>query len=136
MNNLNSIILEGNLVKDPVMKITPNGHSVTTFTIATNRFYKQNDKMVGEVSYFDTESWGKLAETCADILKKGRGVRVVGRLMQDRWEDPVGTFHTRVKVIAEHVEFKPVYKKTDDKIAQEETADEASLSTEEAIAAI
>ena len=59
------------------------------------------------MSYFDVTTWSRLAEICAEYLVKGRGVRVVGRLKQDRWEDDSGNRRSRVEVIAEHVEFKP-----------------------------
>jgi single-strand DNA-binding protein len=111
LNNLNSIIVEGNLVRDPLLKATPNGHMVCSFSVASNRFYKQGEQTEKEVSYFDIETWSKLAQTCGDTLKKGRGVRVVGRLKQDRWEDPNGKTQSRLKIIAEHVEFKPVFKR-------------------------
>ena len=98
MNNLNSIIIEGNLVRDPQLKTIPNGNQVCSFAVASNRFYKQNDQTEKEVSFFDVETWSKLAQTCGEILKKGRGVRVVGRLKQDRWEDPSGKTQARVKI--------------------------------------
>ncbi|HSV56365.1 MAG TPA: single-stranded DNA-binding protein [Magnetospirillaceae bacterium] len=110
MNNLNSILLEGNLVRDPDLKATPSGTPVCTFAVASNRWYKQNEQLEKEVSFFDVEAWSKLAQTCGDMLKKGRGVRVVGRLKQDRWNDGEGKPHNKVKIVAEHVEFKPVIK--------------------------
>ena len=110
MNNLNSILLEGNLVRDPDLKATPSGTPVCTFSVASNRWYKQNDQLEKEVSFFDVEAWSKLAQTCGDTLKKGRGVRVVGRLKQDRWNDGEGKAHNKVKIVAEHVEFKPQMK--------------------------
>lgn len=110
MNNLNSILLEGNLVRDPELKATPSGTPVCTFSVASNRWYKQNDQLEKEVSFFDVEAWSKLAQTCGDTLKKGRGVRVVGRLKQDRWNDGEGKAHNKVKIVAEHVEFKPQMK--------------------------
>ena len=108
MNNLNSILIEGNLVKDPVLRSTPNGTPVCLFSVATNRFFKQNDELQKEVSYFDIESWAATAQTCGSTLTKGRGVRVVGRLKQDRWNDENGAPKSRIKIVAEHVEFKPV----------------------------
>ena len=90
MNSLNSILLEGNLTKDPQLSKTPKGTPVCTFSVASNRYYKQDDEGVNEVSFFDVEVWSRLAETCGEHLTKGRGVRVVGRLKQDRWEDPEG----------------------------------------------
>lgn len=107
MNNLNSVLVEGNLTRDPQLKEIASGTKVCTFSIATNRYYKQNQEQQHEVSYLDVEVWTKLAEQCQEYLQKGRGVRVVGRLKQDRWEDDDGNRHSRVKIVAEHVEFKP-----------------------------
>lgn len=107
MNSLNSILVEGNLVKDPNTKTLPSGNQVCDFTVATNRFYKNGEEgFEKEVSYFDIEAWSRLGTACAQNLKKGKGVRVVGRLKQDRWLDPEGKQRAKVKIVAEHVEFK------------------------------
>ena len=111
MNNLNSILIEGNLVRDPVLTQTSKGTSVCGFSVASNRFYKQENETQKEVSFFDVEVWSRLADTCANHLKKGRGVRVVGRLKQDRWTDMDGKNHNKIKIVGEHVEFKPEFKK-------------------------
>ena len=108
MNSLNSILLEGNLVRDPESKTTSTGSQGCDFCVASDRYYKQNDELEKEVSYFDVEAWAKLGAACSQNLKKGRGVRVVGRLKQDRWSDPEGKTRSRVKIVAEHVEFKPI----------------------------
>jgi single-strand DNA-binding protein len=110
MNNLNSILIEGNLTKDPKLSETPKGTAVCMFSLASNRYYKQDDEPQNEVSFFDVEVWAKLATTCAEYLSKGRGVRVVGRLKQDRWNDREGNPRSRIKIVAEHVEFKPDFK--------------------------
>lgn len=107
MNSLNSILLEGNLTRDPDSKTLPSGSQVCDFVVATNRFYKMNETLEKEVSFFDVEAWSRLGTSCAENLKKGRGVRVVGRLKQDRWMDPDGKPKSRIKIVAEHVEFKP-----------------------------
>ncbi|QEN09426.1 single-stranded DNA-binding protein [Oceanispirochaeta crateris] len=107
MNNLNSVILEGNLVRDPEANLTPKGTPVCKFSVASNRYYKSEGIRQSEVSYFDVEVWSKVAEACEKHLQKGRGVRVVGRLKQDRWTDEEGSSHYKVKVVGEHVEFKP-----------------------------
>ncbi len=120
LSNLNSIIVEGNLVRDPLVRATPNGHQVCLFALASNRFYRQNEQTEKEVSFFDVETWSKLAQTCGDVLKKGRGVRVVGRLKQDRWVDNAGKNQSKIKIVAEHVEFKPVFKKEGDESGQKE----------------
>lgn len=116
MNSLNSILLEGNLVRDPESGETPKGTKFCKFSIATNRYYKYEGDHVDEVSYFDVEVWSKLAENCYDKLEKGRGVRVVGRLKQDRWQDEEGRGRTKVKIIGEHVEFKPQFRKNTEEV--------------------
>jgi single-strand DNA-binding protein len=110
MNNLNSLIIEGNLVKDPLFRSTPKGTPVCTFTLASERFYKQDSGYEREVSYFDVETWMKVAQQCSDQGHKGRGVRVVGRLKQDRWNTSDGEIRSRIIIVAEHVEFRPEFK--------------------------
>ncbi|MBE3088410.1 MAG: single-stranded DNA-binding protein [Chloroflexi bacterium] len=111
MNNLNSILIEGNLTRDPELSYTAKGTAVCKFSVAVNRFSKQDGEEQKDVSFFDVTTWARLAEVCAEYLKKGRGVRVVGRLKQDRWIDPDGKTHSCVIIVAEHVEFKPQLKK-------------------------
>ena len=110
MNSLNSMLVEGNLTEDPVMTSTPKGTPVCAFTVASVRYYKEDGEYKDETSFFDVESWGKLAETCKEYLEKGRGVRIVGRLKQDRWRDRNYNSRSSVKIVAEHVEFKPIKK--------------------------
>ena len=111
MNNLNSILIEGNLVRDPLLRSTPKGTQVCTFTLASNRFFKQDSGLEKEVGFFDVETWAKLAENCYNLGHKGRGVRVVGRLKQDRWNSTDGKPHSKISIVAEHVEFRPEFKK-------------------------
>jgi single-strand DNA-binding protein len=111
MNNLNSILIEGNLVRDPLLRSTPKGTPVCTFSLASNRFFKQDSGLEREVSFFDVETWAKLAESCYNLGHKGRGVRVVGRLKQERWNGTDGKARSRVTIVAEHVEFRPEFRK-------------------------
>jgi single-strand DNA-binding protein len=138
MNNLNSILVEGNLVKDPELSYTTKGTAVCKFAVACNRAFKQDDQLQKEVSYFDVTTWMRLAEVCGEYLKKGRGVRVVGRLKQDRWTDPDGKPHSRVLIVAEHVEFKPQMKKDGEPGAEgeEKPAEGAEEEQEEAKEAV
>jgi single-strand DNA-binding protein len=123
MNSLNSILIEGNLTRDPELRVTPKGTSVCGFSVASNRFYKQDEEYQKEVSFFDVETWARLAETCAEYLEKGRGVRVVGRLKQDRWQDQEGNPRSKVKIVAEHVEFKPVFTKKNEDEKDDDTVE-------------
>jgi single-strand DNA-binding protein len=132
MNNLNSILIEGNLVRDPLYRTTPKGTPLCTFTLASNRFFKQDSGLEKEVSFFDVESWAKLAENCYNLGRKGRGVRVVGRLKQDRWNGTDGKSHSKVAIVAEHVEFKPEFKKAENTENSEASAlAEAALDSAE-----
>jgi single-strand DNA-binding protein len=112
MNNLNSILIEGNLVRDPAFRSTAKGTSLCTFSLASNRYHKNDNGTEQEVSFFDVEAWAKLAETCQSLGHKGRGVRVVGRLRQDRWNDNDGKPHSKISIVAEHIEFRPDFKKS------------------------
>ena len=114
MNDLNSVLVEGNLTRDPVLATTPKGTPVCNFSLATNRYYRIENERQEEVSFFEVETWSKLAQRCGDELEKGRGVRVVGRLKQDRWNDKEGNPRARVKIVADHVEFRAPRRKPED----------------------
>ena len=120
MNNLNSVLLEGNMVRDPLLRSTPKGTPVCNFTIASNRFYRQDSNMEKEVGFFDVEAWGRLADACNTQGRKGRGVRVVGRLKQDRWTGNDGKNHAKIAIVAEHVEYRTDFKKTAASVSEAE----------------
>ncbi len=126
MNQLNSLILEGNLVRDAVLSEPAPGFKKCTFSVGVNRFYKnRKNEDVSEASFFDVEAYGKTAEYCGSKATKGRGVRVVGRLKQDTWKDSNGKTASRIYVVAEHIEYKPVKK------AEEAAADENARAASE-----
>ena len=120
MNNLNSVLIEGNMVRDPLIRSTPKGTQVCNFSIASNRYYRQDSNLEKEVGFFDVEAWGRLAEACTNHGRKGRGVRVVGRLKQDRWTGNDGKNHTKVAIVAEHVEYRPDFKKNSESVSDAE----------------
>jgi single-strand DNA-binding protein len=118
MNNLNSVLIEGNMVRDPLIRSTPKGTQVCHFSIASNRLYRLDSGFEKEVSFFDIEAWGKLAVACTNQGQKGRGVRVVGRLKQDRWTGSDGKSHNKVAIVAEHVEYRSDFKKSDETVSE------------------
>ena len=130
MNNLNSVLIEGNMVRDPLLRSTQKGVPVCNFTIATNRYYRQNSNIEKEVGFFDVEVWGKLVDPCTNQGKKGRGVRVVGRLKQDRWTGSDGRNNTKVAIVAEHVEYRADYKQRDESATEPETLAELAIPEE------
>ena len=127
MNPINSLIVEGNLTRNPEFKETSGGFKVCNLTIAVNRSYKNSEgTKVDEVSYFDVETFGNLAENCARYCEKGRGLRVVGRIKQNRWTNQDGKPQARIMIVAEHIEFKPKFNLS--KSEKEETNTEETPS--------
>ncbi len=79
-----TLIIVGNLGRDPEMRYTPSGQAVTNFSVATNRQYTSSDgTQVKETIWFRVSAWGKLAETCNQYLRKGSKVLIEGRLVPD-----------------------------------------------------
>ena len=84
-SDLNNIMLIGRLTKDPESKYLPSGSAVVEFSIANN--YYMSNKNSTDVNYFDVVAFGKMAETVAKYLTKGKQVAISGTLRQDRWQD-------------------------------------------------
>ena len=81
MNNINCLVVEGNITREPNFRTTPNGFPICKIPIAVNHYYKKaaSGEYENEVSYFDVETFGKLAEICAKFSSK-----TVGRLRKER----------------------------------------------------
>lgn len=121
MNQLNSIILEGNAVKEPTFKEPVPGFWVASFTVASNRYYRDSKgEMTEEVSYVDIECYNRMAERAMKEITKGREVRVVGRLKQNRWKDEHDKWCSKLYIVAEHIEYKPKPAEEEPKPAEEE----------------
>ena len=79
-----TLIIVGNVGRDPEMRYTPGGQAVTSFSVATNRQYTNNNgETVKETIWFRVSAWGKTGEVCNQYLKKGSKVLVEGRLTAD-----------------------------------------------------
>lgn len=118
MNNLNTVLMEGTLIRDPERSHQVTGSSACRISLANNRYYNdRNDNWVNDASFFTVWVFGPVAESCLNYLKKGRGIRVVGRLKQFRYTS-AGLGREKVAILAEHIEFQP-QKKTEDPAATE-----------------
>ena len=108
-----SLTIVGNVGKDPEMRYTPTGQAVTSFSVATNRQYTgSNGEQVKETIWFRVSTWGKLAETCNQYVKKGSKVLVEGRITADKntggpriWTKQDGTAGASFEVTANTVRF-------------------------------
>jgi single-strand DNA-binding protein len=108
-----TIIIVGNVGRDPEMRYTPSGQAVTSFSVATNRQYTNNNgETVKETIWFRVSAWGKTGETCNQYLKKGSKVLVEGRLTADPatggpriWQAQDGSSRASFEVSAQTVRF-------------------------------
>lgn len=108
-----TIIIAGNVGKDPEMRYMPDGKAVTSFSVATNRQYTaSNGEQVKETIWFRVATWGKTAEVCNQYVKKGSKVLVEGRLTADKntggpkiWTRQDGTTGASFEISASNVRF-------------------------------
>ena len=129
MNQLNSVIVEGNVAKQPVSKEPVPGFKVADFTIGVNRYSKdKNGNWKEEVSFIPVHVQNKMADYAVEKAVKGRGVRVVGRLKQERWKTAEDKWDSRMMVVAEHIEYKPI--KTESETESDTSARDSSVAEE------
>lgn len=101
--DLNNVMLIGRLTKDPESKYLPSGMAVVEFSIANN--YYMSNKGSNEVNYFDVVAFGKMAETVAKYLTKGKQIAITGTLRQDRWQDKdTNTARSKVRIIMQSMQ--------------------------------
>ena len=98
--NINSVVLVGNLTRDPELRHTPSGTAVTTLRIAVNDRVKRGEEWTDAAYYFDVTVWGRTAENCAQYLAKGRPVGVQGKLTWREWDAQDGSKRQSVEVVA------------------------------------
>jgi single-strand DNA-binding protein len=105
--NINTVILYGNLTRDPELRALPSGMNVCSFSIATNRTYTGKDgKKQDQVDFHNIVVFGRTADNVAQYMKKGNGVFIEGRLQTRSWEKD-GQKQYRTEVVAERVQFGP-----------------------------
>lgn len=106
MPEINSVVVAGNLTKDPVFRTTSNGTPVVNFYIAVNRRYKnKNNEWKEDVCYVGIVAWNKLAESCKDRLRKSSAVLVDGELQSRSLKTEDGKTRTIVEIKAKRIQF-------------------------------
>jgi len=106
MPELNSIIVAGNLTKDPTFRETSNGTPVVNFHVAVNRRYKDSGNQWQEdVCYVGVVAWNKLADSCKDRLKKGSAVLIDGELQSRTFKTDDNRNRTIVEIKAKRIQF-------------------------------
>ncbi len=113
MPELNSVIVAGNLTKDPVFRQTSNSTPVVNFHVAANRRYKDSSNQWQEdVCYVGVVAWNKLADSCKDRLKKGSAVLIDGELQSRTFKTEDGKNRTIVEIKAKRIQFLNKFAKT------------------------
>lgn len=101
---LNRVVLVGRLTKDPILKYTPNGVAVTTFTLAVNRNFTNQDGD-READFINCVVWRRPAENVANFLRKGSLAGIDGRIQTRNFEGQDGRRVFMTEVVAENVQF-------------------------------
>ena len=106
--NLNKVLLIGRLTADPQLRNTAGGQAVATFSLATNREWKdaQGGKKK-EVQFHNIVVWGRSAEVAHQFLRKGALLLVEGRLQTRSWQDKQGQTRSTTEIICERFQFGP-----------------------------
>ncbi|MHC3995702.1 single-stranded DNA-binding protein [Thiomicrolovo sp. ZZH C-3] len=98
----NTVILVGNLTRDPELKYTQGGLAICKTGIATNRkFKKQNGEQVDETMFIDITFFGRSGEIVNQYLRKGSKVLIEGRLMLEQWTDQNGQKRSKHSISVE-----------------------------------
>ena len=105
MPSYNKVLLLGHLTRDPELLVTQNGMSICKFGLAMNRrFYTANGDRHEEVTFVDVDCFGRIADSIAKYLTKGRPVLIEGRLKFDSWQQN-GQRRSKLGVVAENFQF-------------------------------
>ena len=103
---LNKAIIIGNLTRDPEIKALPSGYKVCSFSVATNRVWKDKDGKKQEgVDFHNIVVFGRQAETTAQYMKKGSSVLVEGRMQTRSWDGTDGQKKYRTEIVADRIQF-------------------------------
>ena len=103
---MNKIIVIGHLGRDPEMRYTPNGQSVTSFSVASSRRYTNSEgEQKEETEWFNVSAWGRLADLCNQYLSKGRQVYVEGRFSSRSYEGRDGQMRNSNDISLTDVQF-------------------------------
>lgn len=105
---LNKAIIIGNLTRDPEIKALPSGIKVASFSVATNRVWKdKNGAKQENVDFHNIVVFGRQAEIVGQYMKKGSSILVEGRMQTRSWDDAVGVKKYRTEIVADRIQFGP-----------------------------
>ncbi len=104
--DLNRVIMIGRLTRDPELKATNSGTTVTRFSLASNRLVKGKDgNWTDQAGFFDCVAFGKTGETIGKFFQKGRKIAIEGSLSWSSWENSEGKKQSKVEIIVDSFNF-------------------------------
>ena len=106
MATLNKVFLIGRLTRDPELRYTAGGTAVADLNLAVSqKFTSKSGEQKDNVVFVNITVWAKQAEACSEYLFKGSSLFVEGRLQLDMWESKEGQRRSRLRVVAQRVQF-------------------------------
>ncbi len=107
--NLNKVFILGRLTRDPEQRTMPSGRPVSSFGMATNRIWtdQESKEKQEQVEFHNIVAFGKLAEICNQYLTKGQLVLIEGRIQTRSWTDQSGNKRSRTEIVAENMQMGP-----------------------------
>jgi single-strand DNA-binding protein len=107
MANLNKVMLIGNLTRDPELRHTPSGKTVSEIGLAINRTWTNDQgQKQEETTFVDVTLWGHQAEVVQQYVTKGSPIYIEGRLQLDTWDDKeTGKKRSKLRIVAENFQF-------------------------------
>ncbi len=126
---LNRVLVAGRLTRKPELRKTPGGVSVTDLLVALNReFTTQGGDRQQETCFVDIVVWGKQADLCVEVLDTSSSVLVEGRLQLDTWFSGEGEKRSKLRVVAERVQFLDRRASSDKRYSDSQVETEISVS--------
>jgi single-strand DNA-binding protein len=105
---LNKAFIFGNMTRDPELRALPSGMNVCSFSVATNRVFRDREgKKQEQTDFHNVVVFGRQADTVAQYLKKGSSVFIEGRMQTRSWDGKDGEKKYRTEIVADRVQFGP-----------------------------
>ena len=101
MKGFSSVVVVGNVTRDPELRYSPQGTPIAGLGVAVTTKRGENE----ETSFFDAVAFGKTAEVMAQYVHKGNPILLSGRLQQRRWEDDHGNKKSKIEIIVDQLTF-------------------------------
>lgn len=131
---INKAQIYGNITKDIELKSLPSGSAVCSFSVATNRTWKDKDgKKAEEVQYHNIVAFGKTAELIHQYMKKGSPIYIEGRIQTRSWETKDGGKRYTTEIVVEQMQFGPkkVDRDAQDNTEREESPEEGEIGADD-----